>query len=419
MLLNNYSFTKNKEIYTLILLVLFSVSIRVPIVFMFGDTGLEYEWKTLVENLTEYKQLAWKNCEFEYSNTKICLDDGFLLPNLWMPPLYAYYLYFFTIFDLGEQNYILLILSSQILLASISVVVFYKINKFFFTKKLSLYSSLLFSLFPLHAYACSQISSISLQIFLIILFFYFFFQLVEKRNFLSTILFSFSGGLLMLLRGEFYVILILTLFYLFFLKVNVRNILLIILITSITISPYLIRNVLIFEKITIIESLGYNLWKGNHPYAMKNSLVGGSEIVDENFQKQLDAIPRDKFLRINRDKLFLSKVIKNIKEEPTGHLILFFKKVMSFLLIDFKSTDQNYYNPFHYLPVLLLGITSLIGIGLSNKKSYKLNYLILIFVAYVFIFSTVSILPRYKLVILPLQIIFTTVLIKKFIYRHE
>ena len=191
MLLNKYNFTKNKEIYTLILLVLFSVSIRVPIVFMFGDTGLEYEWKTLVENLTEYKQLAWKNCEFEYSNTKICLDDGFLLPNLWIPPLYAYYLYFFTIFDLGEQNYILLILSSQILLASISVVVFYKINKFFFTKKLSLYSSLLFSLFPLHAYACSQISSISLQIFLIILFFYFFFQLVEKRNFLSTILFSF------------------------------------------------------------------------------------------------------------------------------------------------------------------------------------------------------------------------------------
>ena len=37
---------------------------------MFGDTGLEYEWKTLVENLTEYKQLAWKNCEFAYSNTK-------------------------------------------------------------------------------------------------------------------------------------------------------------------------------------------------------------------------------------------------------------------------------------------------------------------------------------------------------------
>ena len=176
MLFNKRSFTKNKEIHTLILLVLFSVAIRVPIVFIFGDIGLENEWKFLVENLIEYKQLAWKNCEFAYWITKFCLDDGFLLPNLWMPPLYAYYLYFFTFFNLDEQNYILLILSSQILIASMAVAVFYKINKLFFSKKLSLYSSLLFSLFPLYAYACSQISSITLQIFLIILFFYFFFN---------------------------------------------------------------------------------------------------------------------------------------------------------------------------------------------------------------------------------------------------
>ena len=65
----------------------------------------------------------------------------------------------------------------------------------------------------------------------------------------------------------------------------------------------------------MMKSFGYNLWKGNHPYAMKNSLVVGSEIVDEDLQKQIDAIPRDKFLRFNLDKLFLDSVIKNIKEE--------------------------------------------------------------------------------------------------------
>ena len=52
-----------------------------------------------------------------------------------------------------------------------------------------------------------------------------------------------------------------------------------------------------------------------------------------------------------------------------------------------------------------------------NKKSYKLNYLILILIAYVGIFSTVSVLPRYKLIILPLQIIFTNVLIDKIIKK--
>ena len=47
---------------------------------------------------------------------------------------------------------------------------------------------------------------------------------------------------------------------------------------------------LIFEKITMMQSFSYNIWKGNHPYAMKNSLVAGAEIVDEDFQKQLKII---------------------------------------------------------------------------------------------------------------------------------
>ena len=81
-------------------------------------------------------------------------------------------LYIFSFIGLEDQNYILLILSSQVLLASISVAVFYKINKIFFSKKMSFYSSLLFSVIPLHVYACSQISSITLQIFSYMLFIY-------------------------------------------------------------------------------------------------------------------------------------------------------------------------------------------------------------------------------------------------------
>ena len=112
------------------------------------------------------------------------------------------------------------------------------------------------------------------------------------------------------------------------------------------------------------------------------------------------------------DKLFLDQAIKNITKEPIGYLIFFVKKVISMLFIIIGSMDPRYWNPLHYLPVLLLGATSLIGIVLSDKKSYKFNYLIFIFFVNIVIFSSVSILPRYKLVILPLQIIFTNVLIE-------
>ena len=316
-----------------------------------------------------------------------------------------------------------MVLFSQILLASISVAVFYKLNRNFFSQKISFYSSLLFSIFPLHVYACSQISSISLQTFLIILFLYYFFQIVGIKSFISIVFFSILGGLLILLRGESIVIVVLSIIYLYlFFKIPIKKILLISLITAITVSPYLIRNILIFEKVTIIKSFGYNFWRGNHPIALKNSLVEGSEVRYGDLQERIKSIPRDNSFRFNYDKLFFSEAIKNIKQDPTGHLILYAKKTLSFLLINTKSMDLKYFNPFQYLPLLILGIISLIGIGLSNKKSYQFNYLIMILFVYVMIFSAVAILPRYKLIILPLQIIFTNVFIeyiKKKILDHR
>ena len=402
MFLNSYHQIKSKEIYVLTFLILFSAFIRIPVILIYGDSNLEHEWELLVNNLIEHGQLVYE-----------IFDNGMLLPNLWMPPLYAYYLYCFSFFGLEDQNYIRFILLSQVLLASISVAVFYKINKLFFSQKISFYNSVLFSIFPIYVYASSQISSISLQVFLIILFFYFFFQIIDKKNFSSIILFSFISGLLILLRGEFRIIFVVSIFYLFlFFKIPIKKIFLIFLITLVTTSPYLIRNFIIFGKITVVETSGYNLWKGNHPHALQNSRVEGSEMVSENLKKLNDSIPRDKFYRINRDKLFFDQAVKNIIKKPLEYLIFSLKKAISFQFIILDSMDLRYWNPLHYLPLLLLGVTSLIGLILSDKKSYKFNYLILIFFIIIIIFSMVSILPRYKLIILPFQIIFTGVLIE-------
>ena len=162
MFLNNYHYFENKETRILVFLILFSAIVRIPVIFLFGDIALENEWKIIVNNLIEHRKFSFRNF------------DEFYLPNLYMPPLYAFYLYFFSFFKLNYPNYILLILFSQVLLSSISVAVFYKINKNFFSKKISLFGSMLLSLFPIYVYSCSQISSISLQTFLLIFFLYFF-----------------------------------------------------------------------------------------------------------------------------------------------------------------------------------------------------------------------------------------------------
>ncbi len=409
MFLDLYHHLKNKEKYILSCLFLISIFLRIPVLILYGDTKLDHEWEILVNNLVVHGKLVYQTF------------DGFLLPNLWMPPLYPYYIYCFTFFNVSDQNLVTLILLSQILMASISVILFYEINKIFFSKKISFYGSILFSILPLHIYANTQIASISLQMFLMMLFLYFFFQIVKKQNLSSIIIFALVSGLLILLRAEFRIIFVLSLLYLFiFFKIPIKKLLLIFLISLLTISPYLIRNFVIFEKITIIETSGYNLWKGNHPIAMKESIVEGldfSEDRDLKLKRKIDKIPIDKFYRINWNKTFFDQAIENIINEPLGYLIFYFKKIVSFLFITINSHDPRYWNPFHYIPVLLLGFTSLIGLFLSEKKSSQLNYLIFLFLLNVFIFSSVSILPRYKLVILPLQIIFTNVLIERIVKK--
>jgi len=396
MFLNKYHHLKNKEINILIFLFLFSILIRIPAIVMFGDQSLENEWKDIVNNLI--------------------VGKGFLYrgePNLFMPPLYAYYLYFFSLFNFEDQNYVKLILSSQILLSSIVVVLFYKLNQEFFSKKISLYSSILLTIFPLYIYSCTQISSISLQVFLTTTFLFCFFQILNRNNNLAIFIFSLVSGLLILLRGEFLIIFIFSIIYfIIFFKINIKKILLILLISFITVSPYMIRNIILFDSISITKSFGYNLWKGNNTH----SSVEGSVIHNKNLLSKIENIPTNNRHAINLDKVYLDEAINNIKEEPKKYLFLAFKKFVSFMFININSSDPKYYNIFHYIPLLIVGLTSLAGIILSNKRSYKLNYLILIYFIIIIIFSFFFVLPRYKLAILPLQIIFTNILVEK-IYR--
>ena len=107
MYLNNYQHLKNKETYLFIFLFLFSFFIRIPSIVIFGDTSLENEWKILVSNLTNYGKL--------YSVLPYFLFkfDNFFVPNVFMPPLYAFYLYFFKVFNFNNEIYILVVLFSQ------------------------------------------------------------------------------------------------------------------------------------------------------------------------------------------------------------------------------------------------------------------------------------------------------------------
>ena len=380
----------------LFFLILISFLARLIAVLFYGDTRIDNEWGILLNNLYNYKTYAF----YEFENK--------LIPSSYMPPLYPFILLFLKIISFNKINILNLIFTFQILLSLISIYIFYKINEQFFSIKTSIINSFIFSFFPLNIYAVTQTSSITLQIFLSLLFLRYFFLTTTNTSNKNILIFSIICGLSLLTRGEFILILIPTLIYkLIFKKINILNLIKILLISFIIVSPYLVRNYINFEKIHIANVTGYALWKGNNPSLKVEGFENFNKF--EDIKSKLENIPYDNFYETKRDNIFFKAAMKNILGEPDVYLLLYIKKIFSFYFFDINSTYKNYYHFMHIIPIALISILSLPGLVIFlRSKDFHQRYLMIYLVIYILIFSLFFILPRYKLAILPIQIILST-----------
>ena len=393
------SFYSKKEILLIFFISAFS---RAIIAYFYGDRSLENEWAILVTNLYNFDSFSLLNF------------DDLYLPNLWMPPIYGYFVYIHAlIFGLNE-NLASYVIATQIIISSITPIIFYMIISNFFSKNLSLFGALIFSLFPLIVYSASQISSASIYLFLLLGFIYLVLDLSNKKSFKIDILIGVLAGILILTRRDFMLVYIFSLFYLLiFLKINYKKIFIIFIISIVSLSPYLIRNFIAFDKLIIHSGFGYNVWKAYNP----NAKVEGYYYESNELTVKISKVKKDIYYRINEDKIYLEEAKTYIANNPEKYIKLFFKRLFSFYFLDLNSSQDNYYNFFHIYPNFFLSVLSCFGFIVCCKKNYKYNYLILTMFAFLFIYSLFALLPRYKLYILPFQIIlslsFIDFLIKK------
>ena len=385
-----------KFFYNVPFLLLFSFLLRSIATYYFGDTEIEHEWLLLFRNLYNNGTLSFR------------VFDGNLIPSVYMPPLYAFFLLFLKLISPGSIEFIKFILFSQIILSIISIFIFYHLNRFFFSKNWSMFNSFVLAMFPLEIYAVTQVSSVTLQFLLLNLYLYLFFVISTQTKFSWKKIFYFSlvSGLLMLLRGEFYLIFIITLFFLIFSKrLSLQKSLIIFIISLLVLSPYLVRNYIVFNKITLTKSAGYNLWKGNNLY----STVEGAEsyAAFRTIRDRIDNLPKDNLYDFHYDKLFLEESLNYIKKEPLIFVERYIKRFFTFFYFNMNSEYPNYYNPIFIIPILMVSIFSTIGILVSIKKiNFKDTYLLLYLFSTICIFSIFFVLPRYKIIILPIQLIF-------------
>ena len=403
---------KIKKLHPISLIIIFGLLIRLIAVPFFADGDLKNEWAILLHNFNISGIYGYYVVVNEYfAIPKFAEVSEVVLPSVFMPPLYFFFIYIIDVVVGNYINVVKLLIPLQILLNLVSVIIIYKITKKFENKSVAILICLLFTFFPLNIYASLQVSSITLQIFLILTFLFFVINLTNKINLKNLFFFSLTSALLILIRGEFFLLYFLTLIYFFiFYKRRIKILILSAIITSLIISPYIIRNYINFDTLVLTKSAGYNLLKGNNPNL---KIEGDALFVEKKFSRENLKIKSNKNYEINLDNFYKTKAIDYITSDPIKFLKFYFLKVFSFIFIDMNSSYSNYYNFFHIFPKLILSLTTIIGIILVFKKKGFLQFLAIFYIFNILLFSIFFILPRYSLILLPIKLLLSTVILKK------
>ena len=392
-----------KQVVIISVFILLSITARFIAGYLFGDVILDNEWGKLVNNLNVSGTFGINVAINEFTAIhKFATETDKVLPTVYMPPLYAYFIFLIKILNNNIFDLVKVIIFTQILISLISVFIFYKILKRYQDINTSLIFTSIFSFFPLYIFSNGQISSITLQIFLLVCFFYFILKYSEENNFKSLFLFSLFSSLLILIRGEFFIFYLFTIFYFLLLSKKFKSLTISLLLTAIMISPYLTRNYNNFGSIVLTKSFGYNLLKGNNPHLR---VEGSADYIGENYNQSDLKIKTSDSYEIVLDNFYKDKALEIIKQDPLKYLIFYFKKLLSFTFIDVESTYPKYYNPFHIIPKILLAIFSLAGATIAIGKRGFFQYLIIYYLISLFFFSFFFILPRYSLILLPVQLL--------------
>jgi 4-amino-4-deoxy-L-arabinose transferase-like glycosyltransferase len=371
----------------LLLILLLALILRIVFLIFFVNLKSEFysEFGYIAQNLIAGKGYSL----FYFVGNQISQDFDMsihLYPSAFMPPVYVYFLYpFFHIDNIVLRN--ILLISSQIILSLVSIVLLYKLTKKIFSEKAALIAALIAAILPEFIFITSVFNAVALYHILILCFFL---VILSDDLFLKNkyiLFFSIISSLLILLRSEFVFLLILVLILILLnkkFKFFINSLLLILIL----ISPWIIRNSIIFKEfIPLTTSGGLNFYRGHNPewigyWGDSYFLIDARSKSDStNFE-------------INYSKYFFEKGFDYVKDNPGKEVINSFLKL--FHLWVFNPDDKRSFNPLYLLSSISVLLFSVLGI----IKSFNLRKYIY-FYAFFFTSSVISViffaLPRYQI----------------------
>ena len=312
----------------------------------------------------------------------------------YMPPGYVLIILpFFFFDDIFITN--LLIISLHIFFSALVIFFLSKLCVKLFDKLVALIAIIVYAVLPEFIYAVISISPTIIFHLLIILTLYRLLLNQGKNKFdiVVPLLLSF----LIYLRSEFVLFSVL-LIGSFALKKHFKIAFTTLLLITLFILPWSIRNLIEFSQIIpFTTNFGQNLYRGNNA-----SDVGwwGEEIMIEKIKK----LPRDNSFEIHSNGMYLERAISYVKENPLKFVENGFRK--QFELWIFNLSDPRALNVLYLAPSIFILLFFSIGLIKTFDVS-KHKFIYLFFLHGIVIAAIFFALPRYQTMMKILMIPFT------------
>jgi 4-amino-4-deoxy-L-arabinose transferase-like glycosyltransferase len=303
----------------------------------------------------------------------------------------------------------------QAIIQSSSVVIMAILANRLFDRYVAAVSAILFSIYPDYIYGVTLIHHMTFVTFFILLLILYLVKLKDGPNArVSAICGAILGVTALTEPTIFFFIPFIFLWICWWsgwsIKRSMRILIPLILVMSLLITPWTLRNYSVHDDFLLIKCSGFNFWRGNYPPGIYTGIPNLLTDAPKNIQYIIKNSSE-----LGGDRILQEEAIEFIKNSPKIFIISLVKKAYYFWwsppegLAKFDTAKKPFYEvqtgilrKIIYAPVLILAVFGLIN-SLNRRRDLIIVYFL--FIGFTIGYSIFFIMPRYRVSTIQLFII--------------